>query len=196
MGKLFLEGPRGIGKTSLILQQLQQSSCKAVGFVSVRLLDDDGDTVGFAVHSCNGLQSTTMHYQDPAVDPNRIFLSGSNHMRRVHLSAFENIEEFLIGYQEADVVIMDELGGIELQLPSVYQIISTILTSHCRCIGTIKSIANYDGMKQRIDTSLKDSMAWELRSLLLQQEDARILELTEATKHEVEDAVKKFFLPL
>ena len=55
MSLLLLEGPSGVGKSTLIYQYANGSEKVAGGFCCQRLRDEQGDTRAFCLSNANGI---------------------------------------------------------------------------------------------------------------------------------------------
>lgn len=188
---LFLEGNVGIGKTTMILQELHRLSLKAAGFVSVRLVDVQGETVAFALQDVRRVSFSVERIDRTQIPPEQIFLKGSREHRSADLSVFAREEQFLQDVMQADVVVMDELGSIEMQVDAFYHAVCAALQSQIPCVGTFKSRRNFQHMQQHVSISVHQERAEELRGWM-QQTDGQLLACTTENQVEIKQKLECF----
>lgn len=134
----FLQGERGIGKSFLLQQKLQAYQPYLAGFCVSRLVNQ-GSTAGYCIHNVkNGLPPLSAPDHEEA--ENCFIKKGKRDV---------SVLERMIIQVEKDVkkewcrlVLLDEIGGIELTSPVFMQTLTRILNSQKPCIGVWKSQAN------------------------------------------------------
>jgi len=130
----FLTGRPGVGKTTVLLrivERLKKRGLKVGGLVS-REVREDGSRVGFKVIDLeDGREGWLAHIRQP-VGP-RIG------KYRVCMRDLESIgvEAILKAIREADVVVIDEVGPMELFSQSFKRAVSEALESDKIVLGTI-----------------------------------------------------------
>ena len=130
----FLTGRPGVGKTTVLLrivERLKKQGFKVGGLVS-REVREDGSRVGFKVIDLeDGREGWLAHIRQP-VGP-RIG------KYRVWMRDLESIgvEAILKAVREADVVVIDEVGPMELFSQSFKRAVSEALESDKIVLGTI-----------------------------------------------------------
>ena len=157
MNNLFIEGPIQTGKSTLIRKVLREffgPSLEGVaGFTSQRLTDADGQLLGFRLAPADAALTIVC---DPASADN-VFKSFTADGTRVDMSVFETagiryMDEALKAAKagQAQVILLDEIGGHELASDAFRQKLYQLLDSEFPCVGVIKSPAN----TKRMDDSL------------------------------------------
>lgn len=157
MNNLFIEGPIQTGKSTLIRKVLREffgPSLEGVaGFTSQRLTDADGHLLGFRLAPADAALTVVC---DPAATDN-VFKSFTPNGTRVDMSVFETagiryMDEALKAAKagQAQVILLDEIGGHELASDAFRQKLYQLLDSEFPCVGVIKSPAN----TKRMDDSL------------------------------------------
>ncbi len=182
---IFLEGPKGIGKTTLIKQALKASGKKTTGFLSVRLVDKNGESVGFCLERFTEDCETVRVVESVDVKTKGLFMSGDPKNRVVKLEAFCEISEIVGDYSGYDIFVMDEIGGLELLSPVFVEYIKTVLSSNMFCIGTYKSKDNFKHMKTNVEVDLADNPGEHFKKQLIEKYNAEILTVTEQNKQEI-----------
>ena len=157
MNNLFIEGPIQTGKSTLIRKVLREffgPSLEGVaGFTSQRLTDADGQLLGFRLAQADAALTVVC---DPAAADN-VFKHFTPTGTRVDMSVFETagiryMDEALKAAKagQAQVILLDEIGGHELASDAFRQKLYQLLDSEFPCVGVIKSPAN----TKRMDDSL------------------------------------------
>ncbi len=182
---IFLEGPKGIGKTTLIKQALKISGKKATGFLSVRLVDQNGVSVGFCLERFTDNCETVRVVETVDLKTKGLFMSGNPENRVVNLDVFEEIREIVGSFLEYDVFVIDEIGGLELLSPVFVEYIKTVLDSNIVCIGTYKSKDNFKHMKTNVDVNLVGDPGGRFKEQLVEKYNAEFLTVTEQNKQEI-----------
>ena len=142
ISKLLLQGPSGSGKTSLLLQTLRQAKMPAGGFIVQRLQLPNG----FLAYCLTPAAEAHSPVRSDAVEQANIFLritpDGAQFSSEDFLHYFTALTENL------PFLILDEIGGVELQLPFVRQRLRELFCSDRVILGVWKSREN---LQQLID---------------------------------------------
>lgn len=80
---------------------------------------------------------------------------------------------FLENYQDCDLMLLDEIGGVELQVESFKNKLYEVLASPVPCIGVLKGIPNAESFKNK--KVLAENML--LREFLTGDENSEIISL-------------------
>lgn len=170
--KLFLTGPSGVGKSTIISQALGPSLAYAGGFVTERITQDGGKLLGFdllpaaAALSGSGFQRWRfLDYSGPSpVKDNEVF---RNQAARL--------------LQEAEYypfVLLDEIGGFEMLIPQFRNALAELLNSDLPIIGVLKGPENAAAVKRRFGLGDKFTLLTDnLRNVLSRDADTVLLEV-------------------
>lgn len=145
---LFLQGNSMIGKSTLIIDAIQPFLSVTTGFMSQRLMTN-GETRGFCLTPIELAASSITEY-NPA-KPN-IFLENINGKWQRHEEVFRTAGvELLSDLAGKQLVVLDEIGGMELLEESFRKKLYEVLSSGIPCIGVIKSYNNKARMQENVD---------------------------------------------
>ena len=169
--KVLLEGRPGAGKSTVaqrLAELLQQQGAAVAGFVTAELREG-GRRVGFAVDSFDGGHATLAHVSLPG--PPRVGRYG------VDLDAFEHVAlPALDDARRADVVVLDELGKMELASNQFCEAVLELFDANVPVAATVHIFRHpfTDALKarpeverRRVTQKTRDSLPAEFaRSLL------------------------------
>ncbi len=147
--KFFLEGPKLIGKSTLLREQLLKTDYRVGGFYVQRLLSENDQVMGFQLRSAESLLLKTSSYE---WTEEACFLRRVNGQMVPDLKVFETVGRHLLEQavnQSFDVILLDEIGGLELQVPDFYRPLLQLLNSSQKIIGVYKSFENYQQLARR-----------------------------------------------
>jgi len=128
--KILLTGRPGVGKTTVIRKVLASFEGKAGGFIT-KEMREKGERVGFLVSDLDGHEALMAHVdfkEMPRVGRYGVFVS---EFERIALPAL------LKAQRESDLIVVDEIGKMEILSPSFREIILKILNSPKPLLGTI-----------------------------------------------------------
>jgi nucleoside-triphosphatase len=147
---LLLTGLPGTGKTSLIKKALAEVSLKAGGFYTEEIRSREGVRLGFRLVTLDGRRATLAHLKTKG--PPRVSRYG------VDIAALEDtgVPALNNASQSADLVIIDEIGKMEMLSPQFREAVSRILDSGKPVLGTIMLTAHpwTDALKRRAEVEL------------------------------------------
>lgn len=122
MKRLFLTGDMGCGKSTAIAKALGDRLGRCGGFLTRRVRDGNGTLQGFELCSTDG--SKSMEFL--------VFIDGKPVIYPV---SFETLGVKLL---EGQVLILDEIGGVELLCPRFAAALYAVLESGVPILGVLK----------------------------------------------------------
>jgi nucleoside-triphosphatase len=131
----LITGLPGVGKTSLLLSLLETLPGTKGGFYT-REIREGGQRVGFQVTDLGGREGVLAHVRRPG--PPRVGRYG------VDLKAFEDVgvRAVLRALQEADLIVIDEIGKMELFSLRFQTVLFEVLKGARPLLGTILAKAH------------------------------------------------------
>lgn len=170
--KLFLTGPSGIGKSTIIRQALGPALAYAGGFVTERVSDGEGRLLGYELLPAAAALSGTA-YQSWR------FLDYSGSVPAKDNEVFRNQGVRLL--QEAEYypfVLLDEIGGFEMLIPQFRNALAELLNSELPIIGVVKGPENAGEIKRRFGLGDRFTLLTDnLRSVLDRDVDTVLLQV-------------------
>lgn len=177
--KLFLIGPVGCGKSSLIREVLGERLAFAGGLITERATDENGSFMGYSLSpaaAAGGVAGfTPALYMDcrryPPARDNEVFRAAGVRL----------LEE--AGWYP--YALLDELGGYELIIPEFRSALERVLSSGLPCVGALRSSEDADLLRSLLGLSDRYS-AQHRRFLeaLRRDADCRVFELREDNRAE------------
>jgi nucleoside-triphosphatase len=167
--RLFLTGRPGIGKTSVLLQvvdALTRRELKLGGFVSHEVREH-GLRVGFAIVDIATRRKGWLAHVNQAVGP-------SISKYRVNMIDLNRIgtTAILTAIEEADVIVIDEIGPMELVSSPFQEAVKNAMATSKPIIGTIHRRA-------------RDPLIFSIKS----RQDVALLEVTLANRITLSDQI-------
>lgn len=170
--RLFLTGPSGIGKSTIIRQALGPALAYAGGFVTERVSDGEGRLLGYELLPAAAAMSGTA-YQSWR------FLDYSGSVPAKDNEVFRNQGVRLL--QEAEYypfVLLDEIGGFEMLIPQFRNALAELLNSEQPIIGVLKEAENAASIKRRFGLGDRFTLLTDnLRSVLDRDVDTVLLQV-------------------
>ncbi len=132
---LFLQGQIRIGKSSILLESLNSVAPFVSGFMTQRLIEN-GKIVGYRAVVVNGVLYPLEIPYKPELDSVFLLKGEQNicRLEKVISQAEQNIQNPLV-----KIVLLDEIGGIELISNQFMDILKRIISGSKPCLGVIKS---------------------------------------------------------
>ena len=125
--RLFLTGPSGIGKSTMISRELGERIRRAGGFLTVRDRNGEGQVTGFDIYSADGY------------GPRDRFLDLTGERPRMDLEVFSGVGlDYLRRAGERPFAVLDEIGGVELLNDRFMDELARYLRGSQPCIGVMK----------------------------------------------------------
>ncbi|MEE8638125.1 MAG: NTPase [Candidatus Margulisiibacteriota bacterium] len=147
---ILLSGPPGCGKTTIIKDVLKQlKGIKAGGFHTSEIREG-GVRKGFKITSLDGREAILSHIDFKG--PFRVSKYGVSieNLESIGLRAIQD------AIQYADIIVIDEIGKMELFSENIRNAILAALDSPKKVLGTIMMASNpfTDQIKKRKDVSI------------------------------------------
>lgn len=172
--RLFLSGPIGCGKSTLIRNTLGGAAEAAGGFITERALDEGGNLAGF------DLLPAGAPGRPCRPDAPRRFLSFSDSGARRDDGVFRTTAVGLLAEAaRKPFAIIDEFGGFELLVPEFLRALMELFNSSVPCVGVLKAPGAAESLRSRAGLPQEYLEAWEaLRAALTADADTEILQTT------------------
>ena len=162
--RLFLTGPPKTGKSTMLLSQLMPYRESLGGFYVQRHLKMGG-CVAFMLR---GAAEGSFSVDSIEEEPNSAFLSLWEEKWSMDIGVFDTKGYQLLRDSKAnELVLLDEIGGIDLLSDSFYSELCSLIQGGAKCIGVFKSeqalgsmIRSVAGAKKCIDR--RDSLLQRL----------------------------------
>jgi len=175
--RLFLTGPIGCGKSTAIAQALGERTQQCGGFLTRRHREPN---LHFTLESPDGQHSET-------------FLDFSSGEPQLNLDVFSRLGVSLL---RGDIMVLDEIGGIELLCPDFSAALEQLLQQDIPMIGVLKGIGPAGALIEALGLSEEYTHAADyLRSLLRGDENTLLYEcrqFDEQALHLAEQWVKEY----
>lgn len=130
--KLLLTGPPGVGKTTLVKRIVvkMRSHIRCSGFITEEVRSEEGDRIGFDIHTLRGRVAPLARKglaEGPRVGDYRVDIHS---LERVAVPAMTDTE--------AELLVVDEIGLMELASPLFKEAVLMLLEDHRPLLGTIR----------------------------------------------------------
>lgn len=164
--RLFLTGPIGCGKSTLIAKALGSTVRHAGGFLTLRVIEG-GRLAGFDLAA-------------PSGQPRERFLSfGAGGALRDERPFTRTAPALLREAAERKFALLDEIGGFELMYPDFYEALTRFFFSGVPCVGVLKALPGAEELRRRVQLPSEYlDAAHELHELLASDPDTLLLETT------------------
>lgn len=188
---LFLTGPSGIGKTTIIRKALGTAAGYAGGFITERVTDGDGRVEGF------DLYPAAAAIGHDGFDGQRFLDLGTVPPQKDNEVFRESAAQMLREAEYYPFVMLDEIGGFEMLIPQFRNELAELLNSDAPIIGVIKGAENAEELRASFGLGEKFTMLTDnLRAVLANDEDTVVIEVKqrgdETAKRIVEAWVKEY----
>ncbi len=136
---LFLQGPPRVGKSTILRNALIPYREKVAGLMTQRLFQD-GNICGFRACAIGGEALPELEAEYRA-GLDGVFLYKGNSFPSVLEDAIARARD-LCGENGCELILLDEIGGIELMSPAFMEPLNEILNLGKPLTGTVKSHEN------------------------------------------------------
>ena len=177
---LFLHGPIGVGKSTL-LQEALAPVVSSVGGIFTQRIQESGKTVGYRTVLLNGaslpVETEFSH------DLEGVFLLNGQRNVETLEDVILQVER-LIQSPAVRLVLLDEIGGIELMSGVFWDTLRRILVTGKPCVGVYKSADNIKHMSTVLKLSTEYlELHEEMRQLI--SRNGTLVELTNDNRESV-----------
>ena len=182
---LFLTGPVGIGKSTLLRRLLGPELAQAGGFVTEAVYGSYGELTGYALSPAAAVGGVS------GFVPER-FLDCSSFPPHTDNEVYRTTGVRLL--QEAEYypyALLDEFGGFELQIPQFRTALYELLRSDLPLVGAVKTEEEADAMRQALGLGEKHlGYIRKLHHFLAQDENTKIIIVRGPDDAEAEEALR------
>jgi nucleoside-triphosphatase len=143
---LLLTGPPGCGKTTALKNALARTGARAGGFYTEEIRER-GSRLGFRIVTIDGRTAVLAHVDIKSRHRVSKYGVDVDTLRSVAVTAIED------ALRNRDVVVIDEIGKMELLSDDFRCAVCEALESHAKVLGTIMLASNKwaDAIKRRPD---------------------------------------------
>ena len=178
--RLFLTGPSGIGKSTMISRELGERIRRAGGFLTVRDRNEEGRVIGFDIYSADGY------------GPRDRFLDLTGERPRVDLEVFSGVGlDYLRRAEERPFAMLDEIGGVELLNDRFMDELARYLGGSQPCIGVMKGPGPAGKLVEMMGLTVRYELARRaLHEHLRNDPNTHLVEVTGWDDIQAQDAVR------
>ena len=191
---LFLEGPIQSGKSTLIKNCLREFEGTLGGFSCKRYRDENGNVCAFGLVKPTDFDVDGIY--DPAAKDPGIFLAKGDHGMQADTDAFiRNATAFLDASKNADLILLDEIGGVELMSDAFRGKLDEVLSGGIPCIGVLKQQTHAKVMQEHHGQDRKADVAeanGRLRKDITEKYDGIIVPFERENIKEAEERIRSF----
>ena len=187
---LFLEADSGAGKSTLIRKIIAPYIDKIGGFTSQRLQNENDETIAFRIVPANDLR-LAVPYENTPENIFRIITEDVRGLNKPEIFESEGLK-FLTDNYGKKLILLDEIGGIELRNDAFRNKLHEVLSGDIPCIGVIKQNQKAASMSCLCGkTPVTVQYNADLREKMLNEYNCRVLQF-ERNNATVESEVQKF----
>lgn len=191
MRHLFLEGPVQEGKSTLIRRLIGPFLDQIGGFSSQRLLDGTGTTVGFRIAPAAEALNLTREY-DRGLSNIFLHFDGSRAVKTPEVFA-ESALHYLTDFDGKKLILLDEIGGMELSVPTFRETLYQVLAGGIPCIGVLKLEEKNRHMCEQAVID-KSCLTWHqrLKRDMTERLDTELVPFSRSIEAEAERSIRTF----
>ena len=208
-GHLLVTGVIGSGKSTFVQRYLEDADLTPSGYMTIRNISNKGRKVGFS-HVAAGTQRDTglltVRHQNGFTFPKDCFLLVEGGNSRFDINLFSN-KMFPLLKAQGDVIVLDELGGVELLDDNIFDRVMQLLGSKATPLIVVwKNDQSLEHTLSRSDINESDKIRlYERRQAILTHEaitrvalenDGTITKELEEEPDELSEGAKKKHLTL
>lgn len=191
MKNFFLEGDKFVGKSTVIQQILKEMKVPVSGFYVQRIMDQQKKNVTFELRAASEL--SLVENKIPTRKEHCFIINKEGKQKR-DLTVFSGFGCKLL--KEASiserVILLDEIGGIELLSDSFAKNLYEILRQPKKIIGVFKSEKNYQN--QRLHSLEKIEISQQRQRLkdAIMESDGAIITMNQSNHQVIADKIRHF----
>ena len=187
---LFLEADSGAGKSTLIRKIIAPYIDEVGGFTSQRLQNENDETIAFRIVPAQNLH-LAVPYEDTPESIFRIITEDVRGLNKPEIFESEGLK-YLTDNDGKKLILLDEIGGIELRNDAFRKKLHEVLAGDIPCIGVIKQNQKAARMScQDGKTPVTVQYNMELREKMLNEYGCKILQF-ERNNAMVETEINEF----
>ncbi len=188
---LFLQGRSSVGKSTILREVLAPYSGMIAGFC-VQCLIENGERIGFrAAPLQDGYPELEAAYTGSREGV--FILRGEWDARPIEAAVF--MAERESAEPGRKLVLLDEIGGIELSSSAVFDALKRLLSGKTPCAGVLKSQENYERAARNLGLS-RDFLAARRELEALIESTGRLITVTEHNLAEIRNELVVRLIPL
>ena len=178
---VFLQGPSGMGKSTILREVFAPHVLYITGFV-IQRLTENGLTVAFRTACLDGAFPPLEAQYDSSLKD--VFLL---RRRWMGYDALERALMHVLEQADRSLIVLDEIGGIELGSPVFMGVLERILSGPRPCFGVFKARENLDRALSNLNLSTHRAELQEKHKQLemLIRANGDILTVTGQNRNEV-----------
>lgn len=187
---LFLEADSGAGKSTLIRKIIAPYINETGGFTSQRLQNENNETIAFRIVPASDLR-LAVPYENTPESIFRIITEDVRGLNKPEIFESEGLKH-LTDNSGKKLILLDEIGGIELRNDAFRNKLHEVLAGDIPCIGVIKQnhkAAKMSCLSGKTPVTVQYNM--ELREKMLNEYSCKILSF-KRNDPEVESQVTSF----
>ncbi len=187
---LFLEADSGSGKSTLIRKIIAPYIDQIGGFTSQRLQNENNETIAFRIVPAQDMR-LAVPYENTQESIFRIIAGEKKGYNNLEVFETEGIK-LLTSIDDKKLILLDEIGGIELKNKAFREKLYEVLAGDVPCIGVIKqeqkaaAMSGLSGKKKELAEH-----NYTLRKLMQNEWNCKILQF-KRNDPAVESEVKTF----
>ena len=182
---LFLTGPSGSGKSSLLREALGEKLALSGGYVTEAVYGSYGELTGFSLSPAAAAANISGFEAE-------LFLDCRHFPPHADTEVYRQTGVRLLSEAACyPYVMLDEFGGFELIIPQFREALMDVLHSELPVIGALKTAEEADALREALGLGPKYHIyAQQLRSFLRQDKYTKLLDLSVLSREAARESVQ------